>query len=306
MASFDVVLLTADRYLDGKQHGPLVQNVRLEDGLVAEALENEGLKIVIKSWSDSKFDWSSTKYILVRTPWDYFERFHEFKNWFEITASKTKFINSTFLIRWNSDKSYLKELEQLGIQIPDTFFIPKGFDKGLSEAIRLAENQFGHQCDSWVLKPNVAAGAFHTYKFHRSDSSVYEEKFADLVQKGDYMLQEFQRNIVDKGELSLVLFHGNYSHAVIKKAKPGDFRVQDDHGGTVALYQPTAEEIDFSKKVVQACKTMPDYARVDIFEDNTGQLALAELEIFEPELWFRFQPRSAAVFANGIKKTYFR
>ena len=48
MADIDVVLLTANKYLDANKQGPIVQNVRLEDGLVAEALENEGLRIDIK------------------------------------------------------------------------------------------------------------------------------------------------------------------------------------------------------------------------------------------------------------------
>lgn len=306
MEVFDVVLLTADKYLDDKQRNHLSQNVRLEDGLVAKALENQGLHICLKSWSDTNFDWQSARYILVRTPWDYFERFEEFMTWFKTTSSTTKFINDAALIQWNINKNYLKELEQLGIHIPNTYFVAQGSNLRLIEAIELAEKQFGHECATWVLKPCISAGAFHTYKFERTETSNYDEKFVDLVQKGDYLLQEFQHNIVNKGELSLMLFHDNYSHAVIKKAKSGDFRVQDDYGGTVSLYHPTEKEIDFAQAVVKACKYLPDYARVDIFEDNTGKLALAELEIFEPELWFRLESKSARSLAEGIKKTYFQ
>jgi len=102
-----------------------------------------------------------------------------------------------------------------------------------------------------------------------------------------------------------MLFKGQYSHAVIKNAKPGDFRVQDDWGGTVQLYKASEKEITFSKRVLNACKELPLYARVDIFEDNSGELALAELEIFEPELWFRLYPEAAELQAKTIKEIYF-
>jgi glutathione synthase/RimK-type ligase-like ATP-grasp enzyme len=306
MESFDVVLLTADKYLDGNHQDPLTQNVRLEDGLVAEALENEGLHIAIKSWSDPKFDWNSAKFVLVRTPWDYFERFEEFSAWFTSTATKTTFINSAALILWNSDKNYLKQLETRGIRIPQTYFIPKNATLDLSKAMELGEERFGQSCDSWVLKPCIAAGAYNTYRFDTKESGAYEQRFKKLIRTGGFMLQEFQHNIVNRGELSLMLFKGEYSHAVLKKAKLGDFRVQDDHGGTVERYQPTQNEIDFAIAVVKACNEMPLYARADIIEDNSGELALAELEIFEPELWFRFVPESAKVLAKQIVKTYFK
>ena len=96
------------------------------------------------------------------------------------------------------------------------------------------------------------------------------------------MLQEFQKNIVEEGEISMMVFDGRFTHAVLKIAKPGDFRVQDDYGGSVHIYQPSAEEITFAENVVKACSEMPLYARVDIFKDNDGHWALAELEIFEP------------------------
>lgn len=306
MTAFDVVLLTADKYLDTQEQGPLVHNVRLEDGLVAEALENEGLRVTIKSWSDSEFDWSSSRYILVRTPWDYFERSNEFMAWFDSTSKKTEFINSPTMIRWNFDKNYLKDLQQKGIAIPKTYFISKGSRLTLKMALQKSAEAFGRTCDTWVLKPCVAAGAYNTFKFKSSEIKTYEERFKKLISEADFMLQEFQESIVDQGEVSLVFFGTIFSHAVIKRAKPGDFRVQDDYGGTVALYEASQKEIDFSLQVLLACDELPIYSRVDILMENDGNLALAELEIFEPELWFRFQPKSAEILAQTIKKAYFK
>jgi len=305
MKKYDVVLLTADKYSEAARDNPLAQNVLQENDLVAKALEAEGLRTITKSWSDPEFEWSCTKSVLVRTPWDYFERYNEFLLWFKRTGKETQFINSANLIHWNIDKNYLKELGANGIQLPNTYFIPKGTNIELREAMKLAERQFGQPCTTWVLKPCIAAGAFNTFKFGKDESEQYVHRFKTLVENADFMLQEFQYNIIRKGEISLMLFNGEFSHAVLKKAKSGDFRVQDDYGGTVEPYTASEAEINFSKQVVQACEELPLYARVDILWDNMGNLALAELEIFEPELWFRLKPGSATIMAKALKKNYY-
>ena len=99
-----------------------------------------------------------------------------------------------------------------------------------------------------------------------------------------------------------MVFNGNYSHAVLKKAKLGDFRVQDDFGGTVNSYDPTKEEIAFAEKVFQSCKSMPLYGRIDIVWDENRKFYLSELEIIEPELWIRNYPKSAERIAEAVKK----
>ena len=98
-----------------------------------------------------------------------------------------------------------------------------------------------------------------------------------------------------------MVFGGKYSHAVLKKAKAGDFRVQDDHGGTVHPYKASPEEIKFVQNVMAKCKTMPVYGRVDVTWDNDDNLALVELEIIEPELWFRKSESSPKMLAEAVE-----
>ena len=93
---------------------------------------------------------------------------------------------------------------------------------------------------------------------------------------------------------------GQFTHAVLKVAKPGDFRVQDDFGGSVHDYQPTQAEMNFAEKAVSFCSPSPSLARVDIIRDNNDELAIIELEMIEPELWFRLNPKAADVLAEAI------
>ena len=123
MKDFDVVILTDDRYVDEKDSSDYYQNVYLEDRLVKEALERKGLKVSRKSWSDPKFDWSSTKSVLFRTTWDYFDRFDEFSKWLKEVGKHTQLLNSENLIHWNIDKHYMLDLQKEGVHICETYFV---------------------------------------------------------------------------------------------------------------------------------------------------------------------------------------
>ncbi len=296
MKEFDVVILTDDRYVDEKDTSDYYQNVYLEDRLVKEAIEKKGLKATRKSWSDPDFDWSSTCFVIFRTTWDYFDRYDEFSAWLKEVGKQTKLLNSENLIHWNIDKHYMKDLQENGVHICETYFIETGTKATLKE---LHEK---YQLSDFVLKPCISGGARHTYKISSDEIYKYEEIFQQLISEEALMLQPFQHNIVTKGELSLMVMNGKYTHGVLKIAKEGDFRVQDDYGGTVHDYQASDEEIAYAENAVKSCPEMPIYARVDVFLDNHNKLALAELELIEPELWFRNFPASADELALGIQQ----
>ena len=114
------------------------------------------------------------------------------------------------------------------------------------------------------------------------------------------LFQEFLNSITAKGEISLIVIGGKFTHAVKKIAKKGDFRVQDDHGGKVEEYNPTIEEISFAENCLKTSPFTPIYARVDIVYDNKNKPSLSELELIEPELWFRNYPEAAKYLAEGI------
>ncbi len=100
----------------------------------------------------------------------------------------------------------------------------------------------------------------------------------------------------------MVLFGGMFSHAVLKKAKLGDFRVQDDFGGTLHPFEPTEEMILLAEKATQCVEPIPMYARVDLVWDLNDTVCVSELELVEPELWMRRMPESAMSFATQLAK----
>lgn len=294
MPAYDIVLLTDSRYVAPQHPDWYEQNVLDEDKLVAHALEKLGLKVGRTNWDNPDFDWSKTHYAIFRTTWDYFNRFEEFSFWLNRTSSLTEFINPIEMIKWNVNKFYLRDLEDNGINIPPTVFIPAGDIRGLQDMMKI------HNWGEVILKPAVSGGARHTYRFRQEDTHKFEHIYASLIEQEDMLLQEFQHHIFDKGEIAFMVFGGKFTHAVLKKAKPGDFRVQDDFGGTVHDYTPTEKEISFAEKVVACCESTPVYARVDVIWDNNGNPSLSELELIEPELWFRLHNPAATAMAKAV------
>jgi glutathione synthase/RimK-type ligase-like ATP-grasp enzyme len=281
--------------MNPKEDSPYIQNVLNEDQLIIDACNKIGLKTIKKAWDDDSFDWSSTKCVVFRTTWDYFHRFPEFSVWLKKASAVTRLINAASLIHWNIDKHYLAELEAKGVRIAPSKFIETGSNTTLMECFEA----FGY--DQVILKPCISGAARHTYKLSRNDIQDKEVLFQELIKEEAFILQEFQKNIMLKGEVSLIMFGGKFSHAILKKAKKGDFRVQDDWGGTIEDYTPTEEEILFAEKAVLACPEMPIYARVDVMWNDNNEPVLAELELIEPELWFRRNTDAAGLLASAIK-----
>lgn len=293
---YDVIVLTDHELLQLNDADWYSRQVHTEDGLVLAALAKQGLKVGRKDWADADFDWANSRSAVFRTTWDYFNRFSEFSAWLARASQTTRLFNEAALIHWNIDKHYLGALAEKDVNIVPTVYIERGDARSLAHIVA----ETGWQ--DVILKPVVSGAARHTYRFAAIDSEQYECVFGELIEQEALMLQPFQQNILQQGELSLMIIDGKYTHAIRKTAKAGDFRVQDDHGGTVHQYEATADEVLFAEATVAAVPFDVLYARVDMIRDNAGQLAIMELEMVEPELFFRFNPAAADTLAAGIAR----
>lgn len=296
MKTIDIVLLTEARYLTPVAGDSYIENIFEEDRLLADALQQHGLGSVRVSWDDKDFDWSMAKMVLFRTPWDYFYRYDEFTAWLQKTASVTMLINSPELVAWNIDKRYLRSLAEAGIPIPPTLFIDKGDKRTLHELFKTTGWNEG------IIKPVVGGAARHTYRFDLHTTHTVEDIYGRLIREEAMLIQQYQPSITEQGEVAFMVMNGQFTHAVLKRAKPGDFRVQDDFGGTLHEYTPTASEIALAERTVKNCPVFPLYARVDVMWNTEGQPCVSELEVIEPELWFRRHPSAAEVLAAGINQ----
>ena len=294
MKKYDVVVLTDSRYVNPLKTNNYISNVLREDEWVINALKEKNLSVVKKDWNDSIFDWETTRSILFRSTWDYFDKFELFKKWFNKTKNKCLMINSTETIEWNIDKHYLLDLQEHQIPIPNSEFIKRGSSIDLSLLM---------QKKNWneiVVKPTISGAAKNTYRLKEEEIIQFGPTWEKLIYKEDFIVQEFQNNVITEGEVAMIVIGGKFTHAVLKKAKEGDFRVQDDFGGSIAIYNPSEEMVKLAEKCTRILTPIPSYARVDIIWDNLRELAVSELELIEPELWFRLNPNAAQKLAHHV------
>ena len=294
MKKYDVVVLTDSRYVNPLKTNNYISNVLREDEWVINALKEKNLSVVKKDWNDSIFDWETTRSILFRSTWDYFDKFELFKKWFNKTKNKCLMINSTETIEWNIDKHYLLDLQEHQIPIPNSEFIKRGSSIDLSLLM---------QKKNWneiVVKPTISGAAKNTYRLKEEEIIQFGPTWEKLIYKEDFIVQEFQNNVIKEGEVAMIVIGGKFTHAVLKKAKEGDFRVQDDFGGSIAIYNPSEEMVKLAEKCTRILTPIPSYARVDIIWDNLMELAVSELELIEPELWFRLNPNAAQKLAQHV------
>jgi len=290
----DITILTCKAYFAPKHPTAYTDNIFLEYRLLNEALERLGLTVRRTYWDDPNYDWSQTRAVVFRTIWDYFERFDEFWPWLEQVQHKTRLINSMELIQWNIDKTYLFDLAERGIPVVPSVLVKKRCHQSLKE---IAAH---HNWRDLVVKPTIAGGGFLTFKYTFDQLDQVQPEFDALVNQRDMLVQGYISSITSLGEASLMVFNGEFTHSILKRAKSGDFRVQDDFGGSVHLYQEKPEEVVLAQNVMAQCSQVPAYGRVDIVWDDQNQPMVSELEIFEPELWVRNAPWTADNFAKAI------
>lgn len=292
----DVALLTDRRYTaDAAEPDDwYLGNILADDGLLRDALARRGLKSVRVDWADASVDWSAFG-CAVRTTWDYFERFAEFTDWLNHVETKTRLCNPADTIRWNVDKNYLHDLEALAVPVVPSHFLRRGSARPLGELLTLLD------WDEAVIKPCVSGAARHTYRVNRRTANELQPLLSSLLETEAMIVQPFMADIAAGGEDSLMVIGGRFTHAVKKRVKAGDFRVQDDHGGTVHPHTPTAEQIELAERAFRvAVRPVPLYGRADMVRDAAGRLAIMELELIEPELWLRMHPPAADTFADAI------
>ncbi len=225
------------------------------------------------------------------TPWDYTEAKDEFlMRLAALEAAGVIVCNPVEVIRWNADKLYLRELEQRGApSIPTLWPECAGPDE-----VRAAFDQFS--CERVVVKRRVGAGAIGQDSFTRANPPP-----ADWRIDQPAMIQPFLPAIQREGELSFIFVGGRLSHALAKRAQPGEYRIQSLYGGIEEALHPAPAD----RAAAEAVMTMlpfdepPLYARIDMVRMDSGQLAVIEAELIEPYLYPEQGPDFGKMFADA-------
>lgn len=211
----------------------------------------------------------------------------------QMEGSGINVCNPVSVLRWNSDKAYLAELDAAGIAT-----VPTRVSSALDQlALDNARAEFG--TDILVIKPPISGGADGTFRLAEDDpvpASVAGQRM---------MIQPYLPSIAAEGEYSLFYFGGTFSHSIIKRPASGDFRVQDQFGGYEASVEAPAVAKSLAEAALGATASITQtgrlaYARVDMLRDGDGNFRLMELELIEPSLFLRFAEDDGTAFANAV------
>jgi glutathione synthase/RimK-type ligase-like ATP-grasp enzyme len=244
-------------------------------------------------WNGGEVDWSGLDGCLLRSVWDYHLRRADFLAWSEAVVASVPLWNRPELIAWNTDKRYLRELGEAGVPTIPTAWIARGEEARLEDL--LAERGWSEA----VLKPTVDLGAERLARVGAGvgDGQVLLDA---LLAEHEVMAQPFLPSVASRGEVSLVFFEGELSHAVRKLPREGDFRVQPKWGGSVAAAEPGAAQRRVAEAALAVLGEPPLYARADLLEGEDGESLLIELELVEPNLYLATDQGAASRLAAAL------
>mgnify|MGYP000969581151 CR=1 FL=1 len=269
------------------------------DQLLIPELAKHNIAAEAVIWDHPDVIWTDFDYLIFRNTWDYYEKEFQFNLWLStIKKLGIKTLNSIDIIEQNKHKFYLREMQNQNITIIPTVFIEKTNDLSLAEIIP----------SHWkkaVIKPAFSAGSYLTEVFEVANMEEINQKYQTIASEKDLLLQEFKPEIETEGEMSLIFFNKNFSHAVNKKPKAGDFRIQVQFGGIYAAVRPSAEVIQQAQSIVNTFPNDLLYARVDGIIIN-NKIQLMEVECIEPDLYFNYSEGSLHRFVNAILELIYK
>ncbi len=253
-----------------------------------------GAQAEIADWDDPGVDWGRFDAALLRSAWDYTERIAEFLAWVERTATRTRLLNPPAVVRWNSDKHYLAELDRHDLPI-----VPSRFCEPAEEAAPALEEFLARHAEAeLVVKPAVGAGSRDTRRYVRAAvPEILEHMRRLLGARRSVLLQPYLPGVDHDGETALIYIDGRLSHAIRKGPL-----LPRGAAATAALFAPEeittrtpgADERAVGERILAALPFASLlYARIDLIRGVHGEPRLLELELTEPSLYFAHGAGSA-------------
>lgn len=285
-ALLNLALLTSNKYFDF---------VKSDDKLLIEALREYDIEARSVDWRSSEVNWPAFDAALIYSTWDYYEDYAKFlANLQKIELLGLKVCNPPNIVKWNSSKKYLKDLEDLGLKTIESLYISS---KELDTLQPMLIENGWVDC---VIKPQVSTSGHNTFRFKQSNIEHVKNKFKGLNE--DLIVQPFAEEIEKEGEWSFVFVNKEYIHCVLKKPPQGGFLVQK---GTKVPVQPPEWMIQAAQNIVDTIDLPVLQTRVDVIRRGK-ELIIMEIEMIEPVLYLRYFPGSAKKVARMISEEFLK
>jgi len=269
--------------------------IALDDDLppLVEAFARAHLNASVVAWDDPTVSWSRFDAVVLRSTWDYTQRLPGFLAWCERMSQVTQLFNPLEVVRWNTDKRYLRDLVEGGAPVIDSAFLAPGDDTSSIPML-----------DEFVVKPTVGAGSRGARRFVMAERDDAMAHARALLDDGQHVLvQPYLSDVDSAGETALLFFDGLFSHAIRKGPL-----LHRGEASTRALFaaehisprMPSDDEMLAARKVLAALPfSKPLYVRVDLLPSPQGP-QLLELELTEPSLFLAHGDGAADRFVASL------
>ena len=271
---------------------PIDPDPDLDIPFAIKAAEQLEIDLVFANWNDKSIAWESFDAAVIRSAWDYVPVRDEFLQFAKNVETKTKLFNSYDVMRWNTDKKYLSNLENKGVPI-----IPTKFASNIDEAMPAVSWAFGI-AEAIAIKPTVGAGARLAGKA-TTEAEAIEFVKRILEAKRTAIIQPYVSSVDDEGEKAIIVINGEISHV----AKKVPALTKGGHGDAAGQLEITSEIRDIVKTISNAVSEWDDllFARVDVVRMGE-KLVLMELELTEPWLFMQFRPEAGVNLFKALKQ----
>ncbi len=262
-----------------------------DEALLIEALKNYDIWVTPKIWENPNLDLNNYPMTIIRTVWDYHEKFNAFQAFLQANQSINLF-NNQKVIQWNINKSYFNDLQNLGLKIP--------YFKIFTKPFSLIDFMQAHNLTRAILKPCISAGGRNTYLVNKNTAAKYQDNINEILAFCPVIVQEFIPEIQTQGEWSFIYFNRIFSHAILKKTAKQEFKVQERFGGSVKAINPSTKILNTSNEILKKLPYDLLYARIDAIITNS-EFYIMELELFEPSLFLAYNEKATDNFCQAIK-----
>lgn len=252
---------------------------------IGSGLRARGATVDLVDWHDPAIDWADGRMTLLRSPWDYVDQLPAFLEWAAHVATVSALWNPIALVRWNTHKSYLLELQSAGAPVVPTVMLTR---HGAAALDGIADAQ---GWNTVVVKPAVGVGAQGVGRFEVGDRQGQKHLDA-LLAGGDVLVQPYAPSIEHEGELSIMLVDGRVTHGIRKRPAAGEYRIHEQYGGRFEQLDPAPGVVALAERICAALPAPALYARVDLLE-IAGSWHVVEVEVTEPRLFLEFAPAEA-------------
>ena len=265
-----------------------VEDIDPDSPVLLEALARAGVSAELVVWDDPAVDWDRYALSVIRSTWDYVDKFDQFRAW---VARTPRLVNPAAAVEYSLDKHYLGDLAERGVDVVPTTFVDVGVAPSFPE---------GH----FVVKPAIGAGSMSAERYDAAAIAAARDHVRALHEDGrDVLVQPYVASVDTDGECALIFVEGEFSHAVRKGPMlnvPELDRRALYRQELISVMDPPHDAVQTGQRVLESLGLGELlYARVDVLRDGNRWLLL-ELELVEPSLFLAFDPTVGDRLARAI------